>query len=123
MRKLFTTININKFLLLVILAGILGYQLVGGYKYFEFSTDGQILALRLQDFLTLFLSIIVEAFPFVILGVTISTLVGVGFFSWLASQVKSHKYILAPLYLIYFVFSKVDSRLYKNRFYSHIKIS
>lgn len=123
MRKLFSTININKFILVVIIAAIFLYQVNGGYKFFEFSESGQILALRLQDFITLVLSIIVEAFPFVILGVSISTLIGINFFGWLRNKTFRHPRLLFPIYYIYKVSGKVDSKFNKNRVYSHVKVS
>lgn len=83
MKKLSELSNFNKIILLLGLLAIFLYQIKGGYNYFNFSPEGQLLVLRLQDFITLVLSIIVEAFPFVILGVSISTLIGINFFGWL----------------------------------------
>jgi uncharacterized membrane protein YraQ (UPF0718 family) len=69
------------------------------------------------------LSIVVEAFPFVILGVSISTLIGINFFGWLKTQVYKHSILLFPLYYLYEFSGKFDSKLNKNRIYSHIKVS
>jgi len=44
-------------------------------QYLQYNVSGQSLALRLQELLTLFLSIVVEAFPFIILGILISVIV------------------------------------------------
>lgn len=68
--------------------------------YLSFDPNGQLLNARLQEFITLFLSVVVEAFPFVILGVIISVLVAL------------------------FVSEKFFHRIIpKNRFLSHIVIS
>lgn len=123
MKRIFSTLNLNKFILLTLLAVIFLYQINGGYNFLQFSQTGQIIVLRMQDFLTLVLSIIVEAFPFVILGVTISTLIGVNFFGWFRKLVYKHTTILFLFYYIYQISGTVDSRLKHNRLYSHVKVS
>lgn len=123
MKKLFSSTNINKLFLLAVLAGIFLYQLNGGYSFFQYSESGQLLSLRIQDFITLVLSIVVEAFPFIILGVSISTLIGVGFFEFLKSFVYKHKRILFPLYYLYESSSLIDKKFKTNRIYSHVKVS
>jgi len=123
MKKLFSTLNINKSILLILLAVIFLYQIKGGYDYFEFSEEGQIIALRLQDFITLVLSIIVEAFPFIILGVSLSTLIALNFFGWLKRKIYNHKKILFPLYFIYEISGRLDRKFKSNRVYSHVKVS
>lgn len=69
-------------------------------SYLAFDPTGQLIAARIQEFITLFLSVVVEAFPFVILGTTISVLVAL-----FVSESFFHRII--P----------------KNRFLSHIFIS
>lgn len=123
MKNLFSSTNINKLFLLAILAGIFLYQLNGGYSFFQYSESGQLLSLRVQDFITLVLSIVVEAFPFIILGVSISTLIGVGFFEFLKTFVYKHKKILFPLHYLYESASSVDNKFKTNRIYSHVKVS
>lgn len=123
MKKLRELANFNKIILLLGLLVIFFYQIKGGYNYFNFSPEGQLIVLRVQDFITLVLSIIVEAFPFVILGVSISTLIGINFFGWLKKTTYNNKKLLLPLYLLYFYSSKVDSKFKKNRIYSHVKVS
>lgn len=122
-KKIFSTININKFLLVVVLIALFLYQTGDGYNFLRFSEEGQTIVLRLQDFLTLVLSIIVEAFPFIILGVTISTLIGINFFGWFKNLVYKNKRILFPFYLIYEKSSEIDSKFKRNRIYSHVKVS
>lgn len=123
MKNLLSLININKIFLLILLAGILIFQLNGGLEYFQFSSQGQLTALRIQDFITLVLSIVVEAFPFIILGVSISTLIGINFFGWFKNFVYKHKLILFPLYYLFESGSRLDKRFDKNRVYSHFKVS
>lgn len=49
---------------------------------------------RIQDFITLFLSIIAEAFPFILLGVCVSIVVGVFIKDdWLRKYIPQNKYI------------------------------
>lgn len=69
-------------------------------KYLLFDPEGQLINSRVQEFITLFLSVIVEAFPFVILGVGISVIVAL-----FVSEKWLHRF------------------LPKNRFLSHIFIS
>jgi len=69
--------NINKIVFAIILFALFVYQIQDGYRFFTFSITGQSIVARTQDFLTLVLSIIVEAFPFIILGVVFSVIVGV----------------------------------------------
>jgi len=67
----------NRFFLALILIGLFLYQILDGYKFLTFSPVGQQFLNRLQDFITLVLSIVIEAFPFIILGVLVSVIVGV----------------------------------------------
>ncbi len=92
--------NLSKILMLLITLGLAAAYIFKLPDYLKFTSEGQFLALKLQDLLTLFLGIIVEAFPFVILGVVVSVLVGV---------FVKEKWVL--------------ERLPKNRFLSHIIIS
>jgi uncharacterized protein len=71
-----------------------------GSDYLHFSPGGQDFLIRLQDFITLMLGIIVEAFPFVVLGVLVSVIVA-----------------------LYFKAEWIVKILPQNRFLSHILIS
>lgn len=121
--KLLSNTNINKLFILLFLLGIFVYQVNGGSKYFEFDSNGQLLLLRLQDFLTLVLSIIVEAFPFIILGVSISAIIGVGGIDIAKNTIYSHKTLLFPFYILLKLINRLDKVLGKNRIYSHVKVS
>ena len=69
--------NSTKILVFLATLGLAAAYIFRLPDYFKFNPEGQFLALKLQDLLTLFLGIIVEAFPFVILGVVVSVLVGI----------------------------------------------
>ncbi len=92
----------NSFLILILLivAGVYLFKLFNLDQYLAYDPNGQILAAKVQEFITLFLSVIVEAFPFILLGVAVSVIVGL-----FVSEEWLHKH------------------LPKNRFVSHILIS
>ncbi len=75
--KMLTHIKQNKGIILwsMFVLGVFAFIQFRLDQYLQYSIDGQSLALRLQELLTLFLSIIAEAFPFVILGTIISVIV------------------------------------------------
>jgi len=123
MKSFLRYFDFTKIVLLAIVIVVFLYQLKGGYNYLSLSEEGQMFVLRLQDFITLVLSIIVEAFPFIILGVSISVLIGINFFDWLKKITYKNKKLLFPIYLIYLYSGKLDSKLKKNRVYSHVKVS
>src|SRR5690606_14168054 len=66
----------------------------------QISLGGSTLLEKIQVFITYFLSVIIEAFPFVVIGVIVSILVA-----------------------LYFKEEWVFSKLPKNRFFSHLYIS
>src|SRR5260221_1779172 len=116
-------LNFNKLLVLLLLAGLFLYQILDVNKFLNFSPNGQIILARIQDFLTLVLSIVIEAFPFIILGVVISVLVGIDFFPWVNSKITQHKTLLFPIYYLLQFLKSVDKKFHSNRIYSHVKIS
>jgi uncharacterized membrane protein YraQ (UPF0718 family) len=68
--------NLNIYLWAIILFGLAAFWLFGGIDYLKYTPTGQITASRMADFVTLTMSVILGALPFVILGVLISVLVG-----------------------------------------------
>lgn len=77
-------------------------------QYLQYSIDGQSLALRLQELLTLFLSIIVEAFPFVILGTIISVIVALFIKSeWILKYLPKNKILSNFIISLFGVFMPV----------------
>ncbi len=62
-------------LLIVLTLFVFAYQNLGLKDYLTYSKEGAYFISKLVDFTTLFISIIVEALPFVILGVLVSVLV------------------------------------------------
>lgn len=102
---------------------ILVYKVFDLEFFFRSSESGQILFLRLQDFLTLTVSIIIEAFPFIILGTLISVIVELDAFEKLGKFITKNKTILFPLHLLIEGFKKIDNVLNKFTLYSNFKIS
>jgi len=94
----FVNANLGKFIAATTV--ILLFVMLNGIDYLRFSPFGQDFLIRLQDFLTLMLGIIVEAFPFVVLGVLVSVVVA-----------------------LYFKTEWIIKILPRNRFLSHILIS
>lgn len=119
----FLSKNWNKIIIIGLLAGLFAFRILDVGKYLQFSPDGQVIAAKFQDFITLVISIVVEAFPFVILGVVISVLVGLGFFEWLFKFINAHKLLFFPIYPFLFLGGKIDKALHKNVIYNHVKIS
>ncbi len=113
----------NKLLISVLILGIFLYLITDANNFFNFAPQGQIAILKLQDFITLILSIVVEAFPFVILGVVISVLVGIGFFETVVKVIKKNKNLLFPFYLIIVLLNRIDELAKGNRVYEHFKVS
>ncbi len=114
-------ITFKKTILIIVIVFIFLY-LVGDFNnYLRFNPTGQKIVSKAQDFLTILLSILIESFPFIILGVTISTLVGIGFFEWLNNSILKYKKILFLLYFILLVWAYIDKLLGRFRLYSHLK--
>lgn len=123
MKKYLSTNNSIKTFLILGLFAILAFQLLDLNKFFLYSDWGSTVTLRIQDFITLFLSIIIESFPFIILGVLISTLIGINTLSTLKRIIFKYKLVFFPIYYLIIFFIKFDSKLIKNRIYSHVKVS
>lgn len=100
--KLLTYLSVHLntlFTALLVLAAVLFWQL-NGLDYLRYTDDGQIIASKIGDFITLTLSVVLGALPFVILGVAISVIVAL------------------------FINEKLLLRITpRNRFLSHITIS
>lgn len=76
--------------------------------FLKFDPEGQLVWRRLQEFVTFFLSIIVEAFPFVVLGVLISVIVGLFFKSeWLLKILPRNRFLNHILISLFGIFLPV----------------
>jgi uncharacterized protein len=66
-------------LVVTLLSAVYVFLALRGDNYLRYDIDGQLIASRVQEFITFFLSITIEAFPFVVLGVLISVIVNLFF--------------------------------------------
>lgn len=77
-------------------------------SFLKFDQEGQLIWQRFQEFITFFLSIIVEAFPFVVLGVLISVIVGLFFKSeWLLRILPRNRFLNHLLISLFGIFLPV----------------
>jgi uncharacterized protein len=93
--------------------------------YLKFDLTGQITANKLSDFVTTFRSIVIQAFPFVVLGVTISGLIEINIIKIIIDF--SNKNSILPIQLIDRAYKKLQTTthlpLTNNRFFRHFKVS
>ncbi len=68
--------NINIYIWAAIALGLIAFWQFGGIDYLRLTPLGQITANRIGDFITLTMSVVLGALPFVVLGVAISVIVG-----------------------------------------------
>lgn len=125
MNKLLNRLQSNKTIITycVIAVSIFAFRIFNLEEFFKFTETGQGIFLRLQDFLTLTISIIIEAFPFIILGTIISVMVEMDTFEKIYRFIESHKNILFPIHLLIKGFQIVDQKFSKFTLYNNFKIS
>lgn len=76
-KSIHNTLTSSRFWISVVVVVVFVFYHFRLGDYFQFDTQGVLLAQRAQDFLTLTLAVILGALPFLVLGVVVSTLVSV----------------------------------------------
>lgn len=125
MKNFLEKINLNRTLILYIflVIFIFAFRFLNAEDYLKFTDAGQGILLRAQDFLTLTISIIIEAFPFIILGTIIAVIVELDFFSNAGKFIYKNKILLLPLYFALELFNKIDNLLKRFTIYNNLKVS
>lgn len=99
---IFAKINYTKFLLGILISGVFIYFTFDLNSYFSFDLTGIEIGKQITSFVTTFRSIIIQAFPFVLLGVLISIIVELFIKAkWLLRLLPKNR-ILSHLFISFF---------------------